>query len=208
MQNTNQSSLGAISASLYVSFQVISNILSTKIALLPFLNLSVDAGTVLYPLTFTLRDFVHKTLGKKSARKIVLLASAVNLGAALLFLLVGKMQPDPTWPFQQAYENILMPVWRITLASIIAQTISELIDTEIFSIIFRKFSDTKAVLASNTIALVFDSIIFSLIAFFGQLPLQTVFAIIFTNILIKLVMSLAVAPTIRLVPRLAAYEEI
>jgi uncharacterized integral membrane protein (TIGR00697 family) len=117
-------SWGAISASLYVSFQVIANVLSTKIALLPFLNLSIDGGTVIYPLTFTLRDFVHKTLGKKVSRQIVVLAGLVNLGMVLLFILIGKMTPDPSWAFQESYNNILLPVWRITLASIFSQVVS------------------------------------------------------------------------------------
>src|SRR3989344_3531087 len=103
--------LGAISASLYVSFQIIANVLSTKIAILPLLNWAIDGGTIIYPLTFTLRDFVHKTLGKKISRQIVILAGAVNLGMVLLFILIGKMTPDPSWQFQESYQNILLPVW-------------------------------------------------------------------------------------------------
>lgn len=198
---------GAASASLYVAFQVISNVLSTKIALLPFLNWSIDGGTVIYPLTFTLRDFVHKTMGKKNARIIVILAGVVNLIAALIFLLVAKMHPDPAWPFQQAYENILLPVWRITLASIISQIISELIDTEIFSWAYKKFTDTSAVLYSNSVALVVDSFVFSFLAFYGNLPVRTVLQIVATNILIKMALSLVSTPTIKVIPRIADFEE-
>ena len=57
-----------LSASLYVAFQLIANILSTKITVLPIFHLAVDAGTVIYPFTFTLRDFVHKTWGKSNSR--------------------------------------------------------------------------------------------------------------------------------------------
>jgi len=194
-------SWGAISASLYVSFQVIANVLSTKIALLPFLNLSIDGGTVIYPLTFTLRDFVHKTLGKKASRQIVVLAGLVNLGMVLLFLLIGKMTPDPSWTFQESYNNILLPVWRITLASIFSQVVSELVDTEIFSKVYHIFGDVKSVLISNTVSLVLDSILFSFVAFFGQLPMNVLWQIIFTNILIKLAMSILSSPTIKLIPR-------
>lgn len=207
MYNSIKENLGAISASLYVSFQVIANILSTKIALLPYLNWAVDGGTIIYPLTFTLRDFVHKSLGKQKSRQIVILAAGVNLLAVLLFILISKLTPDPSWAFQESFENILLPVWRITIASIIAQVISELLDTEIFSTIYKKFSDTKAVLVSNSIALVADSIIFSFIAFAGALPMNVLWQIIITNIVIKFILSIISAPTIKMVPRTASMDQ-
>ena len=125
-----------LSSSLYVSFQLFANVLSTKIALVPFFNLAIDGGTVIYPFTFTLRDFVHKTWGKKNARQLVVIAAALNDVRVGLFWLVGKMTPDPTWNFQESYDNILLPVGRIVLASIVAQVISELIDTEVFSVVY------------------------------------------------------------------------
>lgn len=199
--------LGAISASLYVSFQLIANVLSTKIAILPGLNWAIDGGTVIYPLTFTVRDFIHKTLGKQKARQIVILAALINLLMVGLFWLVGQMTPDPSWPFQEAYQNILLPVWRITIGSIVAQVISELIDTEIFSIVYKKVGDFAGVLASNTIALIIDSIVFSLIAFAGSLPFSVVLQIIYTNIIIKLILTILSSPTIKAVPRTVKFEE-
>ncbi len=204
----NGSSLGAVAASLYVSFQIIANVLSTKIAILPLLNWPIDGGTIIYPLTFTLRDFVHKTLGKKISRQIVVLAGLVNLLAFLLFWVIGKIPSDASWAYQEAYQNILMPVGRIVAASIVAQIISELVDTEIFSFVYRKMSDITAVIFSNGVALVVDSVIFSVIAFAGSLPWVVVGQIVITNILVKLVMSLLSSPAIKLVPRTVEMEKI
>lgn len=200
--------LGLISAAFYASFQVIANILSTKIAILPFIGLTVDGGTIIYPLTFTLRDFVHKTCGKKNARAVVVISGFISLLAAVCFWLVGKMQPDAAWQFQQSYAAILMPVARITIASIIAQVFSELVDTEVFSLIYKKFNDIAGVFLSNFAALIFDSFIFCFIAFFGVLPLGTVVSIIFSNILIKLAFSAVSAPAIKLIPRTVEFKEI
>jgi len=200
--------LGAISASLYVSFQIIANVLSTKIAILPLLNWAIDGGTIIYPLTFTLRDFVHKTLGKKISRQIVILAGAVNLLAFILFWLIGKIPADPSWMYQEAYQNVLMPVGRIVAASIVAQIISELVDTEIFSIVYHRMSDVTAVIFSNGVALVVDSVIFSLIAFAGNLPMSVVGQIIITNIIVKLVITLLSSPAVKLVPRMVSVDSI
>ena len=206
MKNNNL--LGLISVSLYASFQIISNVLSTKITYLPILNLAMDGGTVIYPITFTLRDFIHKTCGKKNARLIVIVSGVISLLAFLAFWLVGKMNPDPSWAFQKDYENVLTPVFRITMASVIAQVISELIDTEIFSLVYKKMNDILGVFFSNFVSLIFDSVIFSMIAFWGSLPMGTVIGIIFSNIIIKLVISILSTPTIRLVPRTVSFDEI
>lgn len=200
--------IGMISSSLYVASQIFANVLSTKIALLPILNIAIDGGTVIYPLTFTLRDFVHKTWGKVLARQVVIIAASLNLIMFALFWLVGKMTPDPSWGLQKSYEQILLPVGRIVLASITAQVISELIDTEIFSFIYKKVNDIVAVLASNFIALLFDSAIFGLIAFFGVLPIATVIQIIISNILIKVIISIISSPSIKLIPRSVQFEDI
>lgn len=192
------------SIGMYIAFQIFSDILSTKIALLPLLNLAVDGGTIIYPLTFTVRDFVHKTIGKKGARQVVILAGILNVIMVGLFWIIGKLPADMSWGFQDSYEAILMPVARITLASIIAEIFSELIDTEIFSIISKKFGEKKdvlAVLCSNGVALLVDSLIFGFIAFYGTLPLDVVWQIILANILIKGAMSLLSAPIIKLIPR-------
>lgn len=197
-----------ISGSCYVAAQLIANILSAKITVLPMLNLAVDGGTIVYPLTFTLRDLVHKTCGKKNARQIIITAAALNALMFALFWLVGKMAPDPSWSLQNAYEQILLPVGRIVAASIIAQIISELIDTEIFSVVYKKIGELSAVFISNLGGLLIDSLIFGLIAFAGNLPAATVTQIIIANIFIKLIISTLSLPTIKLTPRLADLQEI
>ncbi len=207
-EKNNSSGIGAISASLYVSFQVIANVVSTKIAVLPLFGWAVDGGTIIYPLTFTLRDFVHKSLGKRVSRQIVLLAGAVNALMMFTIWLVGMLRPDPSWQFQAAYEQVLMPVSRIVMASIIAQVVSELLDTELFSFAYKRFSDTAAVLISNSISLVVDSVVFMFIAFLGVVPLSVVLQMIATNIAIKFVLSLISTPTIRLIPRRVSENEI
>lgn len=208
MEKTSKINLPLLSSALYIGSQIIANILSTKIVLLPIINLAVDGGTIIYPLTFTLRDLVHKTWGKHNVRQVIIIAALLNALMFALVWLIGKMTPDPTWHFQAAYEQILLPVGRIVLASIIAQIISELIDTEIFSLVYKKIGDLTAVLLSNLAGLLVDSVIFTLIAFLGNLPFSTVLQIIFTNILIKLVISFLSAPAIKLTPQLVKNEEI
>ena len=74
------------------------------------------------------------------------------------------------------------------LASIIAEVVSELIDTDIYTRWVRRFGEKRQwgrVLASNSIAIPIDSVLFSLIAFAGVLPADAVTEIIVANIVVK-----------------------
>lgn len=196
LQDLKQNS-GLLSAIAYVAFTLISNIVSTKLVLVPLLNMATDGGTIIYPLTFTLRDMLHKSYGKRVARVVVIFAGLMNAVMVLFLWLVHLLPADSSWALGDAYQSILLQSSRIVIASITAQIISELIDTEIFSKLY-KFGEIKAVAASNFIALIVDSIVFSVIAFYGALPFSVVMQIIFTNIIIKLILAIGSSPAILL----------
>ena len=142
--------------------QILADIGSLKITALG--PLSFDAGTLIYPFTFTLRDLIHKKLGKKTAQRMILLCAGANLIMAGFFALVASLPADPTWDLQIAFAAVLGPVWRIVVASIIAEIISELIDTEVYQFWVSKITTKHQwarVLVSNAVSVPIDSIIFA-----------------------------------------------
>jgi queuosine precursor transporter len=197
----NFSTIAMISVASYIAAQMMADIASLKIALIG--TLAIDAGTFIYPLTFGLRDLVHKTLGKQMARKLIITAGAINLVMALMFQFIVSLPADPSWPLQEAFASVINPLWRIVLASIIAEIVSELIDTEAYSYFVRKITKRYQwgrVLFSNALAIPVDSAIFVLIAFWGVLPAATVWALFLTNILVKGAVTLISLPIIYLTP--------
>jgi uncharacterized integral membrane protein (TIGR00697 family) len=114
----------------YVSAQLLSNIASLQIV--RFAGLSFDAGTFIYPITFTLRDLAHKVLGLKGVRVLIIAAVAINLFMSLFFWFVSTLEPDTTAGSSEVWGKVLSPVWRITIASVLSQLISELTDTEVY----------------------------------------------------------------------------
>jgi uncharacterized integral membrane protein (TIGR00697 family) len=192
----------------YIAAQMLSDIMSLKIAYVA--AFSVDAGTFIYPFTFTLRDLVHKLLGKRHARLIVVTAGVINLVMAGGLALAAWLPPDPTWPLQEAFAAVLAPAWRIVIASIVAEVAAELIDTEMYSLwvqhVTRRVQWSR-VLVSNTVSVPVDSLIFSWLAFGqlggilpGGLPDATVWAIFWANVLIKGAVTLVSLPGIYVVP--------
>lgn len=191
---------GVLTVSAYIAAQILSDILSLKIAWVA--GFSVDAGTFIYPFTFTLRDLVHKVLGRSAARTVIVAAGVINLIMAGLFAFAAWLPPDPTWPFQREFAAVLTPVWRIVVASIVAEVFSELTDTEIYHLwvtrITRRFQWMR-VLTSNAISIPLDSLIFCWGAFGGRLPGVTVWSIFWANVLLKGAVTLIGLPTIYLV---------
>ena len=71
-------------------------------------------GTFIYPITFTLRDVVHKALGRRAARTLVITAAGVNLFMALYLQWAARAPSDPSYPLGAEFEAVLAPLWRIT----------------------------------------------------------------------------------------------
>ena len=184
----------------YVAFQMIADIASLRIVTLG--GFSIDGGTFIYPFTFTLRDMVHKTAGIKAARALIVAAAVLNLVMAGVFWLVANLPPDMAVGPQEEFRMVLSPVWRIVFASITAEIVAELIDTEGYRLwverVIHRYQWAR-VLVSNTISIPIDSLIFVWIAFGGVLPAAVVWSIFLSNVIIKGATTLISLPGIYLV---------
>lgn len=184
----------------YVAFQMMADIASLRIVMIG--GFSVDAGTFVYPFTFTLRDMVHKTAGIKAARALIIAAAVLNLIMAGLFWLTSILPPDMAVGPQLEFGIVLAPVWRIVFASITAEIVAELIDTEGYRLWVEKVTaryQWARVLVSNAVSIPIDSLIFVWIAFGGVLPAAVVWSIFVSNVLIKGATTLISLPGIYLV---------
>jgi len=185
----------------YVAAQMLSDIASLRI--LSLFGFSVDGGTLVYPLTFTLRDLVHKVAGLRAARWAIAVAAVVNLVMAALFWIVGNLPADLAVGPQPEFAALLAPVWRIVFASIIAEVISELIDGSIYERWTEYFGNRHQwgrVLSSNSVALPIDSAIFVLIAFAGDVPTDVLWSIFWANVIVKGAVTVGSIPLIYSVP--------
>lgn len=210
MSALNQDQAGARSlltaqvlvVSAYVAAQMLSNVASVKIGVVA--GLAVDMGTFIYPVTFTLRDLAHKSLGKSATRALILAAGGANLLMALYLMWTAAVPSDPSWGLGEAFSAVLGPVWRIVTASILAQVVSELADTEVYSWFVRKVTTRYQwlrVLVSNSVSVPVDNVIFALGAFALALPWGVVWEIFLFNMLVKYGLTLLSLPLIYLAPQ-------
>jgi hypothetical protein len=194
----------------YAGAQVIADIASVKIG--STFGRAVDMGTFVYPITFTLRDVVHKALGRRAARTLVVTCAGINLFMALYLQWAARVEPDPSYGLDAEFRAILGPLWRIVVASIVAEVISELVDTEVYHWFVRRVTTRHQwarVLVSNAVSVPLDNVLFAVLAFGAipgfvdddlTLPWATVWDIFVVNLTVKAAVSAVSLPLIYLSP--------
>ncbi len=212
------SRVALVAVGAYVGAQVIAQVTSLKIGTV--FGRAVDMGTFIYPLTFTLRDVIHKAAGRAAARTVVLTSAGVNLLLAAYLAWAAGFRTDPSYPLGEEYAAVLGPIWRIVVASLLAMVVSELIDTEVYhwwvTRITRRFQWLR-VLVSNAVSIPIDNLIFAVGAFAplwflsqserdASLPWDAVWDIFWVNLVLKGLVSVISIPLIYASPDRAAEE--
>ena len=195
------STIAVVVVAAYIAAQMLSDLASLKIGVL--FGLAVDMGTFIYPITFTLRDIVHKTIGKKNTRVLIISAAVINLFMSLYLTIISNAPSHDTWPLGDEFSAILGPVWRIVIASIIAEVISEFVDTEVYHWFVTKITrkhQWARVLVSNSVSVPIDNLIFAVGAFAFDLPWSAVWEIFLINLVLKYAITLLSMPLIYLGP--------
>lgn len=204
------SRVAIIATASYAGAQMLADIASLKIGVVA--GFAVDMGTFIYPITFTLRDVVHKVLGKRNAQTLIIMAAVINLVMAAYLAWAARVPSDPNWGLGDSFSAILGPVWRIVIASILAEVVSELIDTEIYHWFVTRVTTRyqwARVLTSNSVSIPIDNLIFAVIAFGPlpgledsplSLPWPVVWQIFLFNLVVKYIVTLVSLPLIYTTP--------
>ena len=160
--------VGYIWIAVYIVAVMFANYTATWFIPLPVFGL-LSVGTVIFGITFTARDFVHR-MGRKYVYGMI-------AAAAVLTSIMAILTDTP---------------YRIVIASFVTILIAETADTEVYQrFIHRPW--LVRVSASNAVSVPLDSIIFSLLAFVGMMPLVDVVAIIWADIIWKWLSGFAFA---------------
>jgi queuosine precursor transporter len=195
----------------YVAAQMLADIASLKIGVVA--GLAVDMGTFIYPITFTLRDAVHKVVGKRNTQVLIVCAAVINLLMVLYLTWAAAAPSDPESFGGAEFSLVFAPLWRIVIASILAEVVSEVLDTEVYhwfvTRITRRYQWLR-VLVSNSVSVPVDNLIFVLVAFSPlALPLlgeplvgawRVTWEIFAFNLIVKYGMTLLSLPLIYTTP--------
>ncbi len=187
----------------YLLCQIVADITASK--MVDLFGLYVPAAVFIYAFTFTLRDLIHSQFGKQTAVFIVITAAIVNVLMAIYFVFTTSLKPAPFWQGQQAFQTVLGVVPRITVASIVAEVVSELIDTQGYHLLEKKPRWVRVV-GSNSVSLPVDTVVFISLAFAGSMPLTALISIGVGQLITKSVVTLFSIPMIYALPKKPLYE--
>lgn len=178
---------------LYIGAELAANVTEAKPVLL--WGLTVDGGTFIYALTFTLLDLFHEKQGKRGAQKLVLAAFAANLLLAAYVHLTVQLPYPSFYEGQESYRQVLGATPRIVAASLTAFLLASLVDAEVYAWLKRRILGHRwlRVLGSNAVGTFLDSVLFITLAFYGRFPLLP---LVIGNFTVKMVVTVLSLPLI------------
>lgn len=192
----------------FVTALIAANVMSVK--LVDFFGLEIDAGTLIFPLTYIFGDILTEVYGYGRARQVIWLGFFCNL-LFVLAMYAGQVAPASTnFDAQPAYERILGYTPRLLLASFSAYLVGEFVNSYILARLkvatHGRFLWLRTI-GSTVAGQAVDSIIFVTIAFAGEVSWAVVWVIARNNWVLKTAYEVLATPlTYLIVNRLKSDE--
>jgi uncharacterized integral membrane protein (TIGR00697 family) len=169
--NTEYSKYFVIVLALSVASILISNVTSIKIFNLG--KIVLPASALLFPITYIMGDVIAEVYGFKKAKLVIFIGFLCNAFMVLYFQIAIKLPSANTWKLQESFEAILSTTPRMFIASLSAYLIGSLSNAYIMQVI-KKITKGKHLwirtIGSTIVGEFLDTIIFSTIAFVGNIP--------------------------------------
>lgn len=180
---------------LFVGVLILSNILASKMVQLgPFV---FDGGTLLFPLSYIFGDVLTEVYGYKESRKVIWTGLLMLVVMAVNIWIIGALPHEASWALQEDFNNILMMMPRIVLASIIAYFAGEYSNSVVLSRLKVKTGGKHLwmrTIGSTLVGEFLDSILFVAIAFAGLYPAKVLIVMAFSNYLFKTSIEVVFTP--------------
>jgi hypothetical protein len=179
----------------------------------------LSVGVLPFPITFILTDLVNEFYGKQGARFM----TWIGFGMCILtyfYLSVASVLPVDARTLipKPVFMTVYTQYTGMFVASLTAYLIGQMLDIQVFHL-FRKVTKHRFIwlraTGSTVISQLFDSIIVTLLAFWGQMQLSDLFNLALSNYTWKFLIAVIITPLLylghivlkRLIPRQEAQLE-
>ena len=180
---------------IYVVALLISNLISSRQVLF-FGKFELTGAVIIFPITYILSDIISEVFGYKWSRKTCYMAFIANMLLAIIGYIVCILPYPNWWNDSEAFNIVLKAVPRITIASLVAFLIGDLLN----DIVFQKMKgDTHKgyglrAIVSSLVGELFDSAIFIPLAFLGSMPNNVLLKMIFLQVIFKVSYEIILLP--------------
>lgn len=179
----------------FVSVLVISNTIAVKLFEVgPFV---FSGAEFIFPISYIFGDILVEVYGYARSRKAIWTAFFVLIAMALVYWVVGLLPPAPGWENQDAYMRILGLVPRITFASIVAFWAGEFSNSYVLAkmkILTRGKHLWTRTISSTIVGQSVDTLLFTVIAFYGLIPGSTLFVLGLSGYGLKVAYEIVATP--------------
>lgn len=195
----------------FVACLLISNVITSRQMQLPF-GITAGGGLFVFPITYVLSDVFSECYGYRWSRVTCYLAFAMNLLMVLMSTVVINMPAPSYWDGAEAFSRVLGNTPRVLAGSLLGFVMGDWVNDKVFRLMKASHPDemdgfgVRAIL-SSLVGEIVDSLFFFPIAFWGQMPVETLFVMAFVNIGLKMVYETMILPiTTQVAKRVNAYE--
>ena len=177
---------------LLFTLYMFTNIAALKPIFLEWPGIVVTAGTFLYPLTFLVVDLLNEFYGLRLARRAIWFAFVSN-GLIILMLTSTTYLPGlPGWALDGPYTQVIGSLYGVLMASLLSFLVSEYINTYVLCKI-KELTNSKylfvRVFLSTFCAVIIDSVLFCILAFYGVAENEILANMLMVQILIKVIFA-------------------
>lgn len=178
----------------YVVLLILSNVMATR--LVGVGPLVLDAGNITYPLIFMVGNIMSDLYGYKASRKIILTGFAFNF-LFVAFTWVGTLLPafDDS-ALTLGFDALFNYSGRIVVASFTCYLLGTLLNARtliwIKKITGERLFAVRTILSTMVGAAV-DTMLFSLMAWAGQIPMRDIMIMVATTYAIKVLYEVCIA---------------
>lgn len=176
------------------------------------LSFTLTCGVLLWPLEFVITDIINEFYGPRAVRRISYTAIILIAYAFMMYFLSIHTPPADTWlasskaqgvpNIQNSYSAIFGQGIMISIGSIVAFLVSQLVDVTVFHQIKKKTGNKHLWLratGSTLVSQLVDSYIVLFVAFSQYFTWQQILAIGMMNYIYKFTVAIVLTPLIYLV---------
>lgn len=207
-----------IIVALFVGLLIISNIGASKLFYgphVPLLSswfygggpLIFDGGAFLFPISYVVGDVLTEVYGWRRAKRAIWTGFAILFLAALTYRVVALTRPVQGF---EAWDQVLAPVTRITIASLAGYLAGQLLNSQVVVRIKARMAERWVafrLVLSTVIAEFVDTLIFCVISYAGTIGFSQLVNYTVTGYIYKCLVELAIVPiSLQVIKRLKRIE--
>jgi uncharacterized integral membrane protein (TIGR00697 family) len=177
---------------LFVTVLLISNIVAPKFWAIGWLRIS--AAQILFPITYIFGDIFTEVYGYSASRRAIWFGFFASAILALLTYICVVIPPAPEYMNQAAFETIFKPVGRVVAGSLVAFWCGEFANSFTLAKLTKGRYLWTRTIGSTVVGQAVDTTIVILFIFWGTATVGTMFRLIVSGYVIKVVYETLMTP--------------